>query len=150
MGFEITSEIIALTSILSSLIIALFTLFIGPIVQERVRIKREKDMRLWLQKEERFFNMLSLLSSFSIDAGGVKSIDDQRRFLEAYRHLWLYAPDEIIHKVNDFLLESGYTYAKYTAEEVTAAEIIYSMRKAIYGDTKLTRKDVFLAMTIDR
>ena len=62
----------------------------------------------------------------------------------------MYAPDEIIHKVNDFLLESGYKYAKYTAEEMTAAELIYSMRKAIYGDTKLTRKDVFLAMTIDR
>lgn len=149
MGFEITSELIALTAVLSSLIIALFTLFIGPIVQERVRIKMEKEMRLWLQKEERFFNMLSLLDSYSTEARDIKAKEDQRKFLEAYRHLWLYAPDEIIRKVNDFLLESGYKYAKYTAEEVTAAELIYSMRKAIYGDTKLTRKDVFLAMTIE-
>jgi len=149
MGFEITSELIALTSILSSLIIALFTLYIGPIIQERVRIKMEKNMRLWLQKEERFFSMLSLIDSFSTEAGDFRE-NDRRRFLEAYRHLWLYAPDEIIHKVNDFLLESGYKHAIYTAEEATATELIYSMRKAIYGDTKLTRKDVFLAMTIDR
>ena len=149
MGFEITSELIALTSVLSSLIIALFTLYIGPIVQERVRIKMEKDMRLWLQKEERFFNMLSLLDSYSTEARGAKAKEHQRRFLEAYRHLWLYAPDEIIHKVNDFLLESGYKYAIYTEAEMTAAELIYSMRKAIFGDTKLTRKDVFLAMTIE-
>ena len=149
MGFEITSELIALTAIFSSLIIALFTVFIGPIVQERVRIKMEKDMRLWLQKEERFFNMLSLLDSYSTESSGPKAKEHQRRFLEAYRHLWLYASDEIIHKVNDFLLESGYKYEIYSAEEMAATEIIYSMRKAFYGDTKLSRKDVFLAMTIE-
>ena len=148
MGFEITSELIALTAVLSSLIISLVTLFIGPIVQERVRFKMEKDMRLWQWKEEGFFDMLSLLSSYSKEAKDFK-LDGQKSFIEAYRHFWLYAPDEVIKTVNVFLFEIGYKYEIYTDMEKAAAELIYSMRKALFPDTKLTRKDVFLAMTIE-
>jgi len=148
--FNITSEIIALVSILASAAVVifttLFTTVLGPRFQESSRRKSEKELRVWRQNEERFFNMLTFLEGFyvgSLDEEGARIA--KRKFVEAYRQIWLYSPDEVIEKINDFLIASGCKPASETPQNKTAQEMVLWMRKTIYGDTRLEPEQFLFA-----
>ena len=104
-------------------------------------------MRLWRQSEERFFNMITYLSSFHVGADLIdeKAREKRQLFVEAYGHLWLYSSDDVIMQVNNFLISTGYSKEHETPQDKAAREMIYAMRKAIYRDTKLKQEDFLLA-----
>lgn len=72
-------------------------------------------------------------------------MENRKKFIEAYRHLWLYSSDEVIRKVNDFLISLGYSKPVETPQDKAAREMIYAMRKSIYGNTQLFSEDFLIA-----
>lgn len=149
MAFE-TTEIIALASIISSVIIVILTTYIttvyGPRFQESWRQKSQKETRIWSQNEERFFNMLTFGEGFySGYPDPQEALKLKKEFVRAYRQVWLYSPDGVVRKINAFFVASGYSKQIETPQDKAFRDMVYAMRKTIYGDTELKPEEFLIA-----
>jgi hypothetical protein len=146
MAFEITPELIALASIVSSVIITVLNMYIttvyGPKFQESWRQKSQKETRIWSQNEERFSNMLKTLEGFYIEyPDPQEALKLRKEFMKEYRQVWLYSSDDAIRKINAFFLSTGYSKNVETVQDKTFRGMVYNMRKTIYGNTALKPED---------
>jgi len=87
--------------------------------------------------------MLTLIKAFRESTIDPEGIDN---FYDAYRQIWLYAPDDTIRSLNNFFRGIGAKEPEITDAGRTAAEMVLGMRKAYYGKTKLKPED-FLVIT---
>lgn len=96
---------------------------------------------------ERFFTMLTNVPGFFVMRGDAEK---QKKFLEAYFHVFLYAPDEAIRKFNTALRSMGYVEPPDSEPNRAMKEAILSMRRALYGKTGLSRDDIlFPTQTVE-
>lgn len=122
---------------------SLLASILGNLLVQFYRIRADIKQRVRAQMEERFFNMLTLIKAFRQSTLDPKGIDE---FYDAYRHIWLYAPDDVIRSINNFFRRIGAEKQEITDADKTAAEMVLAMRKAYYGKTKLKSED-FLIIT---
>lgn len=90
--------------------------------------------------------MLKNLTGFYEETLDMKKMET---FYEHYRVAWLYAPDEVIKSINDFLIAMGDApkTTETEAEKVTR-KMIFEMRRSFKGKTKLKPKDfLFIAVS---
>ena len=126
-------------SILVPLIIALTANILGPYASEYWRLRNERQKTKWNQMHERFFAMLTNVPGFFVMGSDAEK---QTRFLEAYSHVFLYAPDDTIRRFNAALMSMGYAKPQDTEADKAMKEAILSMRRTLYGKADLTRDDV--------
>jgi hypothetical protein len=69
----------------------------------------------------------------------------KKEFIQAYRQIWLYSPDEVIKKINAFFVSSGYSKQIETAQDKAARDMVFTMRKTIQGDTELKPEEFLIA-----
>ena len=120
-----------LITILSS---SLLASILGPLFLEIYRSYSKKVERKFLQMEERFFSLLTTLSAFRVEYIDPKKIEE---FNEAYRQIWLYAPDEAIIAINKFFEALGAKKEDLTYADHKAVEMVLELRKQYYGKTNL-------------
>ena len=126
-------------SIMVPLIVALAANIVGPYLAEYWKMRKERENTKWKQMHERFFTMLTNLPSFYATT---RDVDKQKQFLEAYFHVFLYAPDDIIKKLNETLVAMGARRESATPADIAMKETVLAMRRTLYGDTKLEHDDV--------
>jgi len=126
-------------SIVVPLIVALAANILGPYLAEYWKMRKERENTKWKQMHERFFTMLTNLPGFYAATG---DLNRQKQFLEAYFHVFLYAPDDIIKRLNETLVAMGGKRESATPADRAMKETILAMRRTLYGDTKLEYDDV--------
>jgi len=121
-------------SITIPIIVALIAAIIGPWIIEYWKWKNEPRRRILHESEVRYFNLLTNLIGFYENHDPKKIA----QFYEHYRTAWLYAPDEVIEAVNRFFKAQGVQQAELREVEKATCNMVWEMRRAFYGDTKLT------------
>ena len=103
------------------------------------------------KNEEEIYNVLA--QDIEAFYGSVQDQDDifdlKSEFIDNYRLLWLYAPDEIIKSVNEFLIQSGGSQPSESPQTRAFRESILGMRKRMIKNTSLEPSD-FLIVIIAR
>jgi len=127
--------------ILTSFITSLFTYFFA--------ISKKKSENMMKFKEEKYANLLLLMQGF---VGKTASGDLKRKFFEEQYKSWLYSSDNVILAINDLVKilveEKGKAPNPEKGREVIG-NIVFQMRKDLYGETNLTSKDFGYIDVID-
>jgi len=126
-----TEFIIAVLS--SSLLASIF----GSLITQWYKIRSDKELGKFHQKEERFFRLITDLGGFRAEKSDPGK---KERVYEAYRQLWLYASDETIQKINEFFFSMGAKRLSYEELSKTfkgQCEMVLQIRKDFYGKTDL-------------
>lgn len=116
----------------------------GPIITKRLDINSDKELKKYYNKQEQMSKILGSLAGFR---SGLTDPDMQETSYEAYRQLWLYAPDEVIRSINEFYFSTG--ARRVSDDELSEADkalsgMILQLRKNIYGKTELKRTDYLI------
>lgn len=142
----ISFEQLLLAILGSSLLASIF----GNLVIELYRTHTRKTERKYTQLEERCFSLLTNVIGLR---RGYYDIEAADKFNEAYRQLWLYAPDNVILAINNFinLIRQKDLYKTHvdTERERAFGNMVLTIRKYYYGKTKLTAEN-FLLILIPR
>ncbi len=122
-------------------IITTIMLVIGYCVQSCLSQHQEIALKKYNEKIERYTKLLQAMPGFY--GKGIK--EDKEKFLEAYRIAWLFASDEVIVSINEFLkVIDSKNSGKFTVEKQLFAlsKVVYCIRKDIMEDeTKILPKD---------
>lgn len=135
-----------LASIMVPLIVALAANILGPYLAEYWRMRKERENTKWKQMHERFFTMLTSLPGFFVLT---RDLEKKRKFVEAYFHIFLYAPDDTIKKLNEALVSMGYRKESLTQADKAMQETVLAMRRTLYGDTELQHADVLFPSVLE-
>jgi hypothetical protein len=138
-----TPEEFALVGILLG---ALIGSIFGPIVIELLKLRTEPKRKERQESEIRYYNMLQNLTGF-MGIGDKKQIDT---FYEHYRIAWLYAPDEVIKSVNNFLISVGGAQPSPSKSDIESRKMIFEMRRAFKGKTSLKPEDFLIIIVPER
>jgi hypothetical protein len=138
-AFQFDPYLFIVASIIVPLVVALAASVLAPYFAELWKIKKEREKTKWTQMHERFFTMLTNLPGFFALTQDEKK---KEKFLEAYFHIFLYAPDDTIKKFNEALMSMGYQKPSPTVPDIAMQEAILAMRRALYGDTTLKSNDI--------
>jgi alpha-amylase/alpha-mannosidase (GH57 family) len=125
------------------LVAALVGSILGPAIIEYLKLRTEPKRKERQESEERYSQMLKNLTGF-ISPTNKNQIDT---FYEHYRLAWLYASDEVIKSINNFLNSIGGSQVSPTDADKASRKMIFEMRKAIKGKTDL-KPDDFLIITV--
>lgn len=135
-----TPEELTLVSVLSA---ALIASILGPIILELLKLTIEPKRKERREIEVRYFNMLKSLTGFyesTLDPNQIKT------FYDHYRVAWLYAPDEVIESINNFLIAVGGAPRTQTEAEKTTRKMVLEMRRTFRGKTKLKPEQFLFIM----
>jgi hypothetical protein len=117
------------------LFVPLITAVISWIFNEKAK-RFEKNQ---VMKEERYFKLINCLEGF------YESINDpllKTQFINELKLCWLYAPDSIIRKGNEFLSTVKLGNISTSEEKEKAlAEFVLSIRKDMQGKSTLNHND---------
>lgn len=138
---KMTPEELTLVSVLGA---ALIGSILGPVIIELLKLITEPKRKERRESEVRYFNMLTNLTGFYAGTLDKKQIET---FYEHYRVAWLYAPDEVIKSINNFLIAVGGAPTTETGAEKATRKMIFEMRRAFKGKTKL-KPEEFLFITV--
>jgi len=133
-----TPEWLTLVSVLGA---ALIGSILGPVIIELLKLRTEPKKKERREIEVRYFNMLKNLTGFYAGTLDKKQIET---FYEHYRVAWLYAPDEVIKAINNFLIAVGATPKTETDADRAARNMVFEMRRAFKGKTKLKPKQFLI------
>lgn len=112
---------------------------------ERVKVTLSDESSALLRRRETYDHMVKALRIFL--AGTEATTEQKQSFLEHYQSLWLWAPDDVIRAVNQFLDVNRRFAATPTADldnqqKRAFAEIILAMRRNIgYAGSELHSSD---------
>ena len=138
-----TPEELILVSVLGA---ALIGSILGPIILELLKLITEPKRKERREIEVRYFNMLKNLTGFYESTLDREQIET---FYEHYRVAWLYAPDEVIESINNFLIAVGGAPRTQTEAEKATCRMILEMRRAFKGKTKL-KPEQFLFIKVPK
>lgn len=129
-------------TVIGVLIAALIGSILGPILVEFMRLKIEPKRKEREEIESRYFNMIKNLKGFYTTS---LNKDEKRVFQKHYRLAWLYAPDDVIKAINDFLnAVSRPSSVDGERERKATRNMMYEMRKSFRGKTELKAEDFLI------
>jgi len=134
---QLTSSDLWIAVLSSSLLATIF----GALVTQWYKIRTEKGLSKYQQKEERFFNLVTDIGGFRDERSDPER---KERVYDAYRQLWLYASDETIRKINDLFFSQGaarLTYDELAESSKGQCELVLQIRKDFFGQTTLRPED---------
>jgi len=140
----------SLAGVLLGSIPSILSIYFGPKKQEEAKIQSEKELRIYNKKEELMNIALTNIDSFHvIDSTDDITNEDTRSkrviFMDSYRHLWLYATDEEIRAINDFLAHSGYKRPDFSPGREEYQRMVLMMRRGMVPNTNLREDDFYIA-----
>lgn len=131
-----------LKSIGVPVLVTLATLYIASILRK----KEEKETREYERKEKRYKEIIDDLVGFLDTEEPFSVLSKKKKFLDEYRLSWLYASDNVVFQLNDFLIKievkPGQPFDKEEAKK-SMQELILVMRKDLGNKgSKLEHKDI--------
>lgn len=111
----------------------------GYFIKARLDKQSEKERRYFERKEERYKKLLTLMISLYRTQDREKLRDIKRTFLTEYDQSWLYASDEVIRLLSQFI--ESLTPDQFNTKTAMAlvGKTVIQMRKDLgYKNTKLT------------
>jgi hypothetical protein len=123
---------------------SLLASIVGSLLTRWYKIRSDKEIRKFLQKEKRFFDMLTNMDAFTI---GKEDKAKKEKINEAYRQLWLYGSDETIRSINRFWISTGTKPSEEkdrTEADKRHCEMVLQIRKDFYGKTDLKPEEYLL------
>jgi hypothetical protein len=119
-------------------------------------LSKRKELRIQLDEErrKRYEALISLLKQgfMASNLSDEDKIKRKESFLEESYVVWLYASDDVIKRVNDFIIKFVEFDRQRTIEanrsvNIAFQNLIFAMRKDINSHTKLMRDD-FTTVTL--
>ena len=120
-------------------VMAVIVPLVGAIIVWYLNERAKRHWEMYKRKEERYLTLLGSICGFYV---GSKDAEQKADFIAELRFAWLYCPDEVIRKGNEFLatVSSG---AKCSDQEKEGAlaEFVIALRHDLHPGTELTVDD---------
>ena len=118
--------------------------FVGGLITAVIMWRLNQHAKLaWesrLRKEDRYLGFLNSLKGFYVSSA---SPEAKRTFLSEWQLAWLYCPDNVMRRANEFLDAVKVKQVKSTDQEKEAAlaAFVLELRRDLLGKTSLSAAD---------